>query len=148
MEFANEIYETIQNYCSDGDLAFEDDDLQKAYQSYMKAWELIPEPKTDWEASTWVLGALADVYFVNDNFSALKESLEYAMHCPNAIGNPFLHMRLGQAQFELGNTEKAKEELARALMGAGKDIFENDDPKYFNFISQFMQPPEGQDSWW
>ncbi|WP_028111694.1 hypothetical protein [Ferrimonas kyonanensis] len=147
MELAEEIYESIQSFCNDGDVALEDDDLHKAYQSYMKAWELIPEPKTDWEASTWVLGALADVYFFNENFSALKESLEYAMHCPNAIGNPFLHMRLGQAQLELGNTEKAKDELARALTGAGKDIFENDDPKYFNFIIQFMQPPEGQDSW-
>jgi hypothetical protein len=32
------------------------------------------------------------------------------MHCPGAIGNPFIHLRLGQAQFELGNLEPASGE--------------------------------------
>lgn len=147
MELSEDIYEVIKSHCNEGDLALEDDDLQDAYDCYMKAWNLVPEPQTNWEASTWILGALADLYFISNDFQQVKESLDFAMHCPNAIGNPFLHLRLGQAELELGNTEKAKDELARALMGAGKQIFENDDPKYFDFISQFMMPPEGKVSW-
>ncbi|MGB7380321.1 MAG: hypothetical protein WA959_27700 [Rivularia sp. (in: cyanobacteria)] len=39
------------------------------------------------------------------------------MHCPGAVGNPFIHLILRQAQFELGNFDRAKDNLARAYMG-------------------------------
>lgn len=65
-----------------------------------------------------------------------------AMQCPAAIGNPFLHLRLGQCQFELGNLDRAADELARAYMGAGADIFEGAD-KYFAFLKTRLQPPPG-----
>ncbi len=147
MELSEEVYIQIKEHCKAGDEKAENEHYQSAYDSYMQAWSLIPEPKNECEASTWVLTALADTYFYTKNFEAVKDSLQYAMHCPNGIGNPFIHMRLGQALLELGNEEQAKEELARALMGAGKEIFEDDDPKYFEFISKYMKPPAGQESW-
>jgi hypothetical protein len=27
------------------------------------AWDLLPEPQADWEAATWILGAIGDVNF-------------------------------------------------------------------------------------
>ena len=65
-----------------------------------------------------------------------------AMHCPEAIGNPFLHLRLGQCQFELGSLDRAADELARAYMGAGEEIFEAAD-KYFEFLKTRLEPPPG-----
>jgi hypothetical protein len=67
------------------------------------------------------------------------------MHCPKAIGNPFLHLRLGQCQFELGNLDRAADELARAYMGAGLEIFDSEDAKYFEFLKMRMAPPS--DGW-
>ena len=32
------------------------------------------------------------------------------MRCPNAIGNPFIHLRLGQANYELQEIDRAKDE--------------------------------------
>lgn len=61
------------------------------------------------------------------------------MHCPGAIGNPFVHLRLGQAQFELGDMTRAADELARAYMGAGDEIFEEQDPKYLAFLKTKIQ---------
>jgi hypothetical protein len=57
-----------------------------------------------------------------------------AVQCPGGLGNPFVHLRLGQAQFELGNLVKAADELTRGYMGAGLDIFMEDDPKYLEFL--------------
>ena len=57
-----------------------------------------------------------------------------AVQCPDGLGNPFIHLRLGQAYFELENPEKAADELARAYMGGGVDIFMEDDPKYLSFL--------------
>ncbi|SHM03275.1 hypothetical protein SAMN02746009_03838 [Hymenobacter psychrotolerans DSM 18569] len=58
------------------------------------------------------------------------------MHCPDAIGNPLIHLRLGQVQYEMGNFAKAKDELMRAYMGQGEEIFEGEDEKYFTFLKQ------------
>ncbi len=57
-----------------------------------------------------------------------------AMYCPDAIGNPFIHLRLGEVQFEMGDHAKAQDELMRAYMGAGAEIFQEEDKKYFEFI--------------
>ena len=65
-----------------------------------------------------------------------------AVHCPDAIGNPFLHLRLGQCQFELDSLDRAADELARAYLGAGSDIFEGAD-KYFAFLKTRLKPPLG-----
>ena len=65
------------------------------------------------------------------------------MNCPDAIGNPFLHLRLGQCQFELGDLERAADELARAYLIEGIAIFTDDDQKYLNFVKPKLQEPEG-----
>ena len=64
------------------------------------------------------------------------------MRCPGAIGNPFIHLRLGQAQFELKNLGRAKDDLARAYMGGGDEIFKDEDRKYLHFIKEILRPRE------
>jgi hypothetical protein len=51
------------------------------------AWDLLPEPQTDWEAATWILGAIGDVNLQQGNYEAGRDNLAMAMQCPNAIGN-------------------------------------------------------------
>ena len=108
---------------------------------YVEAIKLLPEPITQWEACTWLLVAIGDANFLSKNYQQAKNALSDAMHCPGAIGNPFIHLRLGQSQFELGKKDRAGDELTRAYMGAGKDIFKEDDPKYFEFLKTVLKPP-------
>jgi hypothetical protein len=70
------------------------------------------------------------------------------MHCLDAIGNPFLHLRLGQCQFELGALDGAADELMRAYMGAGSDIFKDQDPKYLRFLQSRAKDVKGPRKWW
>ncbi len=66
--------------------------------------------------------------------STLRQALEYVMTCPRAIGNPFLHLRYGQILFDDGEEDIAADELMWAYMGAGIDIFAQDDQKYLAFL--------------
>jgi hypothetical protein len=91
----------------------------------------------------WILAAVGDANFLGGYFQAGRDNLSKAMHCPDAIGNPFLHLRLGQCQFEIGNLERAADELTRALMGGGEEIFQEDDPKYWEFLKTKLEPPPG-----
>jgi tetratricopeptide (TPR) repeat protein len=138
-ELSDEVYEEIKRLCAAGDDAIDAEDNQGAVRLYREAWNLIPAPKTDWQASTWVLGAIADAYLFNRDYQYAKDALDFAMHCPEAIGNPYLHLRLGQACFELGELDKAADELTRAYMGAGSEIFDDQSPKYFEFLQTRIQ---------
>jgi tetratricopeptide (TPR) repeat protein len=118
----------------------------KAIDSYREAVDLLPRPRAHWNAATWLLVAIADAQFLSGDFAGAEVSLENAKFCPGAIGNPFVHMRLGQSLLELGNRDRALDELARAYMTAGREIFEDEDPKYLAELSKVLQPPSGQDS--
>ncbi len=121
------------------DLCEEHEDYRAAIKVYQQALALIPEPIEDWEAATWVLVALGDCYFLLDEFSEARIYLSRAMYCPGAIGTGFVHLRLGQVQYELNNEARAKDELARAYMLDGEEAFEYEDPKYLIFLRQFMR---------
>jgi tetratricopeptide (TPR) repeat protein len=142
-DLPDSIDKEIKQFCKRGDSLAEDERYDMALKEYWKAWVLLPDPKTQWEAATWILGAIGDANFLAGDFEAGRDNLSNAMHCPDAIGNPFLHLRLGQCQFELKNMDRAADELARAIMAEGPDIFENDDPKYLEFIKSRMKPPKG-----
>ncbi|MBO0950800.1 tetratricopeptide repeat protein [Fibrella forsythiae] len=133
------IYAEIVKLCEKGDNYVEVDDYKEAINCYQQAFKLVPQPYQEWEASTWILFSLGEAYFFNQEFDKAQQALQDVMHCPNAIGNPLIHLRLGQVQFELGNFVKAKDELMRAYMGEGEEIFDGEDKKYFNYLKKEVQ---------
>jgi tetratricopeptide (TPR) repeat protein len=135
LELDDAVYAEIKDYCARGDVLAKEGDFPAALKQYWLAWDLLPEPKTEWGAATWILAAIGDANFLSGNFEAGRDSLGTAMHCPEALGNPFLHLRLGQCHFELGALDRAADELIRAYMGAGPEVFENDDRKYIEFLA-------------
>lgn len=134
VELDEAVHSRIQDLCAQGDDFAEAGEFPSALKKYWSAWDLIPEPRTEWEAATWILVAVGDANFLNGDFVAGRENLATAMQCPDAIGNPFIHLRLGQCEFELGNLDRAADELMRAYMGGNSEIFENDDQKYLEFL--------------
>ena len=134
LELDDKIHSKIQGLCAKGDSLAEVGKFATALDNYWKAFDLIPEPKTNWEATTWILVAIGDANFLEHDFEAGVDNLSNAMHCPGAIGNPFIHLRLGQCQFEVGNLDSAADELFRAYALEGEEIFEDDSPKYLSFL--------------
>jgi len=135
LELPDSVHNEIKRLCAVGDEHAQRQVYPDALASYWAAWDLLPEPKTIWEAATWILVAIGDANYLGGDYVAGRDNLSNAMHCPGAIGNPFIHLRLGQCQFELGNLNRAADELMRAYMGAGREIFDQHDPKYFQFLA-------------
>jgi len=133
----------ITGMCEQGNALAKAGDLEGAFKMYQAALELVPAPIFEWEAATWILTALGDVLVQQGRYKEARDFLKEAMHCPGAIGNPFIHLRLGQAHFELKEHERAKDELARAYMGGGDELFDGEDPKYKDYIKQILRPSGG-----
>lgn len=141
LELPAEVHEKISALSVSGDALAEANDWTGAISKYNDAWEIIPEPKNDWEASTWVLAAIADACFFAGYFESALDALRYALQCPGGVANPFLHLRLGQCAYEKGAMDEAAEHLARAYMLEGAEIFQTDSSKYFDFLKTKLSPP-------
>jgi hypothetical protein len=138
-ELSSEAHDEIKRLCASGDQLSANRAYDEAIAEYNKAWELVPEPKNEWNASTWILAAIADACFLGGYKTSAREALDYAMTCPGAIGNPFLHLRYGQVLLDSGSSDRAADELMRAYMGGGSEIFESEDPKYLAFLKARAQ---------
>lgn len=135
LQMDDAIYDRLNRLCEAGNDLVAQSRHDAAVTQFNDAWELVPEPKKDWEASTWILTAIGDCYFHLRDYKSARSVLEYAMRCPGGLGNPFIHLRLGQVLLDTGETDAAADELMRAYMGAGKEIFAEDDPKYLEFLA-------------
>src|SRR4051812_3628417 len=131
---ADSVHEEIKRLCAAGDERAGAGVYPEALSLYWMAYDVLPEPKIRWDAATWILAAIGDANFLGGDFVAGRDNLCSAMHCPGAIGNPFLHLRLGQCQFELGELDRAADELMRAYMAGGADVF-GEDLKYLRFLA-------------
>jgi tetratricopeptide (TPR) repeat protein len=134
-ELDDKTYAEITRLTDQGQALFDEGKLDEARQVFMQAWALVPEPQSEWEATTWLAAAIGDIDFLKGRYADARQTLQFAMICPGGLGNPFLHLRLGQAQFELGELDRAADELMRAYMGAGDEIFAAEDPKYRAFLA-------------
>lgn len=137
MQLPDDVHQRITELSKQGDAFFTEGKLEEAKSSYLNALEELKglnKNLLDWEASTWLFAAIGDVHFQLKNYDKAYYSFYYAVQCPQGLGNPFIHLRLGQIQFEKGNMDKAADELTRAYLGAGIDIFMEDDPKYLAFL--------------
>jgi tetratricopeptide (TPR) repeat protein len=134
LELPDDLIDVIRSWCAKGDALVEARRLQEALTAFNEAWKLIPAPKNGWEAATWVLAAIGNTAYQSGDYANARKALEYGMSCPGAIGNPFMHLRLGQVLYESDELDLAADELMRAYMGAGQDVFASENPKFFAFL--------------
>ncbi len=130
-----EIEEKINELAEEGN-SYYDSNKQKALETWNKALELIPEPKNIYSETVWFLAQIGDIYF---NDKKYREAYKYFEDAKNNLSgegydNPFVMLRLGQSAYEIGNKEQALEYLLRTYMLEGKEIFEEDEKKYFEFL--------------
>jgi tetratricopeptide (TPR) repeat protein len=125
------------------------DDLAKAgnhagaIKKYDEALALVPSPRLSYEAATWLLVAKGDVYFSTKKWAAAAGAFGEAVYGFGGNENPFVHLRFGQAQFELGSISRSLQSLARAFMLDGEKVFEDEDPRYLSFVRLHLKPPSG-----
>ncbi|WP_374549905.1 tetratricopeptide repeat protein [Sphingobium yanoikuyae] len=63
-ELSSTVHDAIQHFCADGDALASAGRYEEAIAEYNRAWEIVPEPKSQWNASTWILAAIGDAAFL------------------------------------------------------------------------------------
>lgn len=137
MELDDAIYEEITKCTDEGEKLFGKGKFREAIEKYNMAMDLIPEPKTDWDASIWTLAAIGDSYFMLKEYATALEYFRKLMVEYETLDNPFVRLRYGECFYETGDLVKAKEHLFAAYMMEGKEIF--DSRKYLAIIADLIK---------
>ncbi|HZX77288.1 hypothetical protein [Lysobacter sp.] len=109
--------------------------------AYVQALEQLPTPPGGWEPAAWLLVAVGEVNFLAREYECAAAVFAKALRCHGTIGYPFVHLRLGQCHYELGELVKAGEELVQAYRHAGFELFTREDPKYFVHLKTALAQP-------
>ena len=133
-ELSNNLIKKINKLCDKGENLLDEGNFEDAIFVFQQALAALPEPYIEWEISTMIVSAIGDAYFYQQDFAKALEQFQEVCLTPDGLNNPFVHLRLGQCYWETNDFEKAKTDLQRAYNLEGKDIFEDEDEKYLQFL--------------
>jgi len=131
---------STDDYAEEGNKLFDEGKYDQAIKIWLEGLNSLEKPLNEQSESVWFQTSIADALFMQGEY---KKAYSYLFDAKSNISgdgytNPFVMLRLGQCSYELGK-EDAVEYLMRAYMLAGKDIFENDDEKYFELIKKLIK---------
>ena len=136
MELDDSIYREIAALSQEGNASMDDAQYPEAIATFEKALALVPSPKSEWEAATWLYASLGDAFYMLQDYAGASDHFFDALNCPAGLGNPFIHLRLGECLYRMGNHAGAEEHLMRAFMLEGEGIFENEPAEYLEFLRE------------
>lgn len=129
----------VDNLCREGDRFAQMGQYFDAIEKYNAAWEVLPEPRWQWPAATWILMSVGDCYFREKDYASGALLLFDALDCPGGEQNPFIYLRLGQCYFERGELNDAADALEEAYRLGGVELFADEDPKYLGFVNNQLK---------
>lgn len=115
-----ELSDMIDGLCRQGDQFAGMEQYDDAIDKYGRAWDLLPEPRSQWPAATWILMSAGDAHFRMKEFDEAADLLADALEYPDGDSNPFLALRLGQCLLELGQLDGSANALEEALRMGGR----------------------------
>jgi hypothetical protein len=134
------------------------DDYCSKRQAAAEAGAVTEFDKTNTAAGAfWLLLSGANAQFSLGDFEGCFDTCVTAYNLFKdlgyVVGNPLFHLRLGQASFELdppGDRDPGDttiDNLARALICGGIEVYKHEDDKYLEPVVQVLEPPKGFVSW-
>lgn len=139
IELSDELYSKIEKLSEQGNDLVDEDDFEGALLKFQTALDLLPEPKDQWEAAMWLYASMGDMYLFTEDFDAAKENFFNALNCPDGQESAFVHLRLGESLFELGEEEKSTDHLLQAYMLEGPEVFAEEEEKYLEFLQSKVE---------
>ena len=145
-ELPAELHEPIDRLAEKGNALMEIGSYAAAEATYREGLQMLPPPLERWSATLWFLSSIGDAqWHAGDHQRGIDTWRDAILY--GGLGNPFVHLRRGQTLFQLGNQEESANELLRALLIAGAEIFDAEPDIYWEFITAVAKPPEGLSSW-
>lgn len=154
------------------DDAMRNKDFKAADKQYYDAWCDYAQKRTaaaeidkvsefddtySFEDAFWLLISGANSQFCAGDYDGCLDTCMFALDLFKDVGyvagNPFFHLLVGQACLEIDPSEandknsNAIDNLARALICGGIEIFNHEHSKYLEPVLKVLRPPADFESW-
>jgi len=135
MKLDEKLETRIYDLTAVGDEAGENGDYDTQIEKYGEAWTIVPEPKSEYEDVHWILGNIAEGYYSKGDMANAKKYYLEAIAYPDGAEDSLNNLRVGQFYFE-EDPVLAKKYLTKARDLSEGRIFEDEDPKYGEFVKE------------
>ncbi len=96
---------------------------QKGVPLFRRAWDLLPEPKYEWDISKITLFRLAKFFRDAHLFSEAHEWVDQVAKCPIQLGEGTAELTKGTIYFAAGDLDSAFAWLDKAYKASGRRVF-------------------------
>jgi hypothetical protein len=135
-----ELEDEIQRLAHEGG-ALMSSDPAGALALFQQAYALLPEPRTSYYDSIWLLRDIGGLQVRLGRYADGKATLMTAVkEVSGAMQLPDIHLYLGQCLFELGEPG-AEDWLVSAYLLEGPEVFRHEDPKYLALVRELLDRP-------
>ncbi|MBQ0215619.1 hypothetical protein OSB94_20370 [Proteus vulgaris] len=114
-------------------------DYDRALKAYLNAWELIPEPKLEWEVSNWISSCIYSAYFDIGNYITAKEWGEIELITKPSDIDTAPYINLGMVNYELEQYDISYNYFEHAYNIGKKRAFNERPKKYLDFYLSYKK---------
>ena len=122
-----------------------------ALAAYQAAWSQLQDELSETQ-QVWLLLSIANAALrfgdFEEAFSALSVLPEHYAESGIVVGNPLFHLLVGLSYHGLNeNPNGETDNLARALVCGGPEIFSGEDPSHLKRMTEVLRPPAELGTW-
>ncbi|AOR62952.1 hypothetical protein [Pectobacterium wasabiae] len=128
-----ELEALIVSVVEKGNHLHDEKSYERALEEYNEAWRLLPEPKLEWEISSWVSACIYSVNFDIGNFYEAKKWAEIALQTRGSDIDTAPLIDLGMICYELKEYDMAYKYFHDAYGYGKKRAFQERPKKYLDF---------------
>ena len=136
------IQKKIIALCEHGAKLAEMKEFAFALSKYYDALALVPDPKKDYKATTWIYSSMGELHWKKRDYNEAGRAFLQAYRSVGGEQSADVNFRLGQCLVECGEPSLAHQYLCQAYMLDGESLFATEDPKYFEVIRSEIYGPE------
>ena len=126
-----ELKEQVVSLCEKGMEQAEIERYAPSNRTFTNIYDLLPEPKHEWKAYTWLLASMADNHYELKEYEAGLKLLDEVLERDESYKeNGYVRMRRGQFQYEISGEDAAEAELKLAYELGGDELFEDEYVRY------------------
>lgn len=136
-DLTEELKAEYDRLMAEGRSKFNPSDIQPSVDLILKAWDLLPDKKEDYQESFEIMNSLTHIYFNLGRFEEAKKWAEVFLHCNPTRNYGEQEFMYAKVAFELGDLDKARKYFEIAdKKSEGRFWKHKDTMKYFKFFKE------------
>jgi hypothetical protein len=128
---------TIRDHAQRGRKAWQQDgDLKAAESLFLAAWDLVPEPKTDYDYGQILSRGIVTFYRDTKQFNKALTWLDVMRRAYGPEPNESVEFLAATVSYEAGTLDDAFRRFAEIVKASGQRPFQGEKPDYLKFYKQ------------